>query len=854
MSSLTSLEEALNGLLGAEVVYQRPNKQKFDSLAIGVVKESDESVVDVILNSTIGMPNISSNRTKTNVVNIFIINVLSEQVEPVKKIEEYSNPNIELNELRSRLENKKIPSSLNYVNRLKENIDTNMKKHLVTINPQQILHQQILNTQRHQMPEILNHHGINLNENTVLNLLPDFVRATTIPPVVPIFNTTAHQSLGTKPSVLGLLPNEVFDIQKTTVDLSDNSTGGGVIRKGIGHINPVKQNSAISSFGYPEGQFQYSAFSNLNVEQPPPVPSNPYEFRSNNRILMKRPSPHGYNRAAIIPVPQLLTESVPPVKGAARRQSPNISQTETQTKTVFKAKPTPKRERNTSEPNLFDIIEREEASDVADNYQYSVATKKPKISSTSTKNTNKRVNVIRQDNSESFMNMDMDNMMKAFAIGALPSGVAVASALWPVWAPLVFGKKRRRRDTSIKDTVPAWYSLLNGSRYHPKELKRGNRDGLAANKYDGLGKTSDLAALIQRASSTSELEIEANNAKKSLDDITTTTKRSVVKEGSHNDLDADNINSESEREDLYLHDEDNSFSQTQDDILPETTREYPSSHFYNSEFKKDIVDMTPSINRLQSILSSTESSTKNSVYMTTSHFEHSGKSPAQDVVLVSNFLNTALNGWGSSEMEPTIQERDYIHLNISSIPPGNMVTGITDSPIVLIDKVTGEIKPLSKFNKNETLHLKNSGTELANIIYSLRNKTSTDTASTAAPTTKLTLPPLRTVAATAATTSTTTTTTTTTPAPTPSPGFFSAMATAISNPSPEIADAMSFVGTVTVYGVALMLPMWLPLVVGKRKRRSVADLQGDISEHIDTVDAEKNIQRNFERIVNKIRK
>lgn len=67
-----------------------------------------------------------------------------------------------------------------------------------------------------------------------------------------------------------------------------------------------------------------------------------------------------------------------------------------------------------------------------------------------------------------------------------------------------------------------------------------------------------------------------------------------------------------------------------------------------------------------------------------------------------------------------------------------------------------------------------------------------------------------------------------------------------------MANAMSFVGTVAVYGAAATMPIWLPLMVGRRKRRSLADLwvgeEGGVLEVVSN--AEERIKSNYAKLAN----
>ena len=455
ITDFADLEETIENLLGSDVVYQ---ENEAGDAAVGYIPQPQGSVVESLLNKTVGIDHLSIDATtKTNIVNIFIINILEKSQE--KSTAEF-NPNEFPAVIFSPNAPNVVPPRFVFPPMIETTTTTTEAPHGVPI-PNEENFQSLLNvlmdlqespfgtdettppgviikdshltmtkpeseTSKIQVPERAeNPHGLNLNENTILDLLPNFVRHTTIPPVVPLNNFSLHEQIGKKPSVLGLLPNQLFSLANPMYDRQTNSTRGGIIRKPANipslanirpQINPESYFSARNPEPLPETlklprTGLISDLQNLPVDAPEEInflnddSASPLQT-TENRVSLPMPDvdtkEHKPEEPAIIEVPKPAEPSAP-------------------------------------SSQLLDFLQVSANKNVdADDLKAHIEEITKGTAGNDASNFPTRFNFNR--------NGKTDKIMKAVAIGAVPSGLAFATALFPYWAPLVFGKKRRKRD------------------------------------------------------------------------------------------------------------------------------------------------------------------------------------------------------------------------------------------------------------------------------------------------------------------------------------------------------------------------------------------------------------------------
>ncbi|XP_069950518.1 mucin-3A-like [Cherax quadricarinatus] len=832
---LGELEATINNLLGTSVVY---NKNPQSNTTIGYIPHPDGSVVNRLLNNTIGVENLNINSTsKTNVVNIFIINIIGgvtgdkdETGLPtlLPQINQSQNTKVgtPLIPTSSSLGLPTSPLGFTPINSIRGEISENsegesdfltslLSPTSVPLSQLPLKPPQVISTtstlpsgfttpqpapssftsqfgvspaspspppvvplpstiipQRGQQSgsirgsQLANPEGIILNNNQVLDLLPSFVRATTIPPVVPLYNTSLHHILGKRPSVLGLLPNRVFEIIRPRIEPSDNKTYGGLIRKVIvGNLTSYFPASSSPILAFTDAVSERSTVTPLfpqyqypphNTRMPPhdPIPSNPFPFQ---KSFPTRYSSESSNRRSPIIYPASLSiPKHPPTAaiGLARspnpQRSPGTHQNPMQGFSVVSEWQQSKRHdvnllnhttinnKNHSQEsvarrtvNLAEQVEvhktsQEPVKDELAGKQRSDTksiNKKDKMKSSTTKNMNAGIT--------SSAGSHMDNFMKAVAIGALPSGIAFASALWPYWAPLVLG--RRRRDLSDKEAAARakisqdWLSILTGMKY-----KGAGTEFPAAwdrKKNNSNFKKENSSSMPRPASAQepafSKLDVIMTESLAQKESLFSPTALKLTENGNK-------LKSESKKETTKL---DASTKPAPDGIkaAAETkkseTRDKPDepSSMFTEEGQGDIIRTTekamtvrrssaanPSISTTEAnlnnslahiMLSLTSGNEETLVYpvivdtaSTTTEQNKKDDSPA-DVALVTNFLYSALNGWkngdnflssenipleSKEDLQPSVV--DVINLELNT-DPSRRKLNVTNSPIIVINRV-----------------------------------------------------------------------------------------------------------------------------------------------------------------------
>ena len=310
----------------------------------------------------------------------------------------------------------------------------------------------------------LNPGGIMLNNNQMLNLLPDFVRATTIPPIVPLYNTSVHTLLGKQPSIIGLLPNKLFHIIRPHLLPSTNITVGGIIRK---NLTPEVGGAAVRR--PTNTQYQYPPNGTPVVSPPNYVPTNPLPF-------LRRYGSITFPKQTGSP-----SSLRPPALGSARSPRPQLnhpqripqrtSQRAPQEFVVMNTETLP----SSSDDSVLSITDNaanqrsgQQQNEQDDNKDPSETTEKKNKKKNKKPKQKSSLSSIRTMAADAVAAVDsnMNNVMKAVAIGAVPSGIAFATAFWPYWAPFVLGRRRRRdlRRTD-SDISHDWLSILTGNKY-----------------------------------------------------------------------------------------------------------------------------------------------------------------------------------------------------------------------------------------------------------------------------------------------------------------------------------------------------------------------------------------------------
>ncbi|KAK4329096.1 hypothetical protein Pmani_000508 [Petrolisthes manimaculis] len=768
---LGEVEDTLTRLLGTQVEYT----EDLDThTALGRVPRPHPSLLKSILNNTVPIQSLDVNSTsKTNIVNIYIINIISGVTSLDHKLpsqsssqapEENDEEEIGTYSLRQPFP----PSPPGPLVPLKDDttqntypvqaapggteMDPNLLK-LVTpthhhhhigvtgipLTPPQAIRQphqppsfsfSSLSTfqepstasytppsfttphTRPTIPQRYNHAnpgGILLNHNDVLDLLPAFVRVTTIPPVVPLYNTSVHKILGKKPSVLGLLPNKIFNINPPRHPMSVNSSDTGVIRRGdVGNLtsyfpsNPPVPAEVVDSLSrtttttsIPYAQYRYPPYSIPGGPSPDLVPSNPFPFEGKNPIN------HSAKRFSLSENLRLA-----PAVGSARSPNPKpVPDPKQNPLQQFKVVNEEKREEE-SQDNLLRMtyesttlakgtsrlgvaadVKNQNDSTPDDNGNSSENKNKPKNNKKKGGSLSSLRNMAA--NAVSAASSRMDNLVKAVAIGAVPSSIAFATAFWPYWAPFVLGR-RRRRDISQENgrsTISHdWLSILTGTKY--KDSTQGfpeswNKRKSGQNKRrpssprptsfsqplaqqslvgisSELGKTDLMPLLSQSTRSGNNETSSAENI------IRTTEKATTVKRSSPTDP----MSTTTSRTSL-----DQSIVQLMSSLASPSVRPSPSSPTVSAPiltpgpvqlFPRPTQLSRPT--RLQTLATQPSNTVKR---------PETKQEGSQDVALVTNFLYSALSDWSDDQPPPV----DRISPVGNSSSPANSSTQNFTTPI-----------------------------------------------------------------------------------------------------------------------------------------------------------------------------
>ncbi|KAG7154291.1 putative Mucin-5AC-like 8 [Homarus americanus] len=851
--NLTELEDTINNLLGPNVVYEQ-NPQA--SMAVGHIPRSNGSVVSRLLNGTIGVENLNINSTsKTNVVNIFIINIIGgvRGVDDVVDDDEYNDDDVRppalppltipgqvmnfgttvpLSSLgplpppplprpkpastvtsQDSEEDSGSPAGLLPPVPPPQNKLLLKPPHVVTPSaslppgypgyepvvtssvapslPVPAPH--IVSASSTQVPQggqstahSANPDGIILNDNKVLNLLPEFIKATTIPPIVPLYNISAHSLLGKKPSVLGLLPSKVFEIIKPHLELSDNSTQGGIVRKvAVGNLTnyyypsfqpvlrvggTVTKSSTVTP---PHAQYQFPSY-NPGIPPPDPVPSNPFPFRAaappryTQADYFTSKGSSGFYSAGV------RNFSPPPAIGSARSPNPQASAIPYQNPLKQYNIVSERQPSNHKGVNLFKFTRNNSVSESEESGAQKVAglrteqleekKKSPQVSikeeSVSKPKTNTKSNTKDKKKSQSLKEMatdavtsagnSMDSFMKAVAIGALPSGIAFASAFWPYWAPFVLGR-RRRRDLSEFDEAASrarisqdWLSILTGMKYKgagtefPEAWDKKNNPGKKQTTFPTRGQTTNTAGVTVI---TPEKTVSLTTKESSNSNITT-RKSTTTEEATLRDSITvppsvvevtDNTNTttinESKKVTPKSSEATKTTTVTKTSDKPEETELTTGDTTSSTDIKtEDIIRTTEKVTTVKrstpanpTISTTTETNLNQSIAQMMSSLTSGDAEPVvlpfnvevmssgtttevnrqespADVALVSNFLYSALNGWKNGQNSLTSEKdglkeefpltvSDFVELQLSTGPPRRRVN-TTDSPIIIINSAS----------------------------------------------------------------------------------------------------------------------------------------------------------------------
>ncbi|KAL7637395.1 UNVERIFIED_CONTAM: hypothetical protein RMT77_012123 [Armadillidium vulgare] len=378
--NLTELESTINTLLGSNIRYK---KNRADNTVFGFIPSGEESALHSLLNQTIGLSYREGTSTtkKANIVNIFIINIL----------EDSSAEDVNLMNLDSF---KPLHSTESFYESKHESVTDQIKI-----------------PSENSRGNVQNPHGLNLNKNTILNLLPNFVKATTIPPVIPLHNASVYKTMGFRPSVLGLLPNQVFDVLDSNLPALKKSSNGGIIRKDFTNRNNFYDNFSERLYERNRGKDT--------------------EIKNEGSVIESNTGPNI----------EIILKNLERFK---RKGTENVSDNQNLSNTM-----NPTRENSENETqyephkNLLELMQI-----LVEENQ--IHNKKNNLSDVNVKKNeaNDKIVFLKNDKNGG----TADTLMKAMTIGALPSGIAMATALFPYWAPMVFGKRRKKRNALVFKT------------------------------------------------------------------------------------------------------------------------------------------------------------------------------------------------------------------------------------------------------------------------------------------------------------------------------------------------------------------------------------------------------------------